>query len=178
MMDEKTFTGMTQRKNTLTVYDNALGFANTFHLLFNKTSIQALSASESVVDATMIMPTIVNGVFACELFLNALLARQYRTHLIIKLMETLDDTQPDIANRIKRICITAMQQIKRDSAYSDKRYMQDMKTFDQAFEDLRYWHEPFKPNDTRKDAVYNLAFLDVLVATLQSVCQYMYESKF
>lgn len=150
-------------------YDNALGFANAFRLLFSRTSIQALSISRSYFDASMIMPTIVNGALSCELFIKSLLKSPPKEHKIIELLSLLEQEQPGIKKEIQAACIELMRSQKEDPHYDTARYEKDMQRIDNAFYHLRYWHEP-RP-DLEDEYVCNMGFLDVLVALLQKICE-------
>ena len=153
-------------------YDNALGFANAFRLLFSRTSIQALSISRSYIDASMIMPTIVNGALSCELFLKSLLENPPKEHKIIELLNLLEQEHPGIKNEIQTACIELMRIQKGESHYDTAQYEKDMQRIDNAFYHLRYWHEP-QPN-IGNEYVFNMGFLDVLVALLQKICEERY----
>lgn len=160
-----------QNSQALTAYENALGFANAFRLLFSKSSYQALLISHSYNDALMVFPTIVNGAFACELFLKALIQKPSRGHSITELIKELDEEQPGKSRYIMQLCIELMRKVKNEPAYDSQKYYKDIASFDKAFIDLRYWHEKNSPS---MDKVYSMDFLEILVFTLQMECQKMY----
>ena len=159
----------------LTAYDNALGFANAFRLLLSKTSISALQKTGSYSDATMITPTIVNGAFACELFLKALLknppTKGKEAHSLISLIDVYDREQPGKKDFIQQVCIGVMHNIQGNESYSESMYNRDLQTMDNAFCDLRYWHEPPKPNSQNRNYVYSFDFIQTIVAVLQGECE-------
>ena len=163
---------------TLTAYDNALGFANAFRLLFCKTSIPALQKSGSYSDTSMIMPTFVNGAFACELFLKALLKKPptkgKNAHSLLALIDQYENEHPGKKGNIKQSCIDLMHNVKQNYYYDTSSYERDLGTLDNAFYELRYWHEPVSPDDPKRDRVYSLGFLEVLVVVLQGECEGVY----
>ena len=75
-------------------YDNAIGFANVFRLLLERTSLQALMEHGTYEDGTMMMPTVVNGALACELFLKSLLEESCKEHHILKLLDKVECVEP------------------------------------------------------------------------------------
>ena len=159
----------------LTAYDNALGFANAFRLLLSKTSISTLQKSRSYSDASMIMPTIVNGAFACELFLKALLKSPHtkgkKAHSLIMLVNAYDREQPGKKDFIRQVCIGVMHNIQCNENYDESMYNRDLQSIDCAFYNLRYWHEPIDPNSPRRNYVYNFDFIQTFVAVLQGECE-------
>ena len=163
---------------TLMAYDNALGFANAFKLLLSKTSFYALQQSGSYSDASMIMPTIVNGAFACELFLKALLknppTKGKNAHSMLALIDQYENEHPGKKGYIKQSCIDLMHNAKRNNNYDTSSYERDLGTLDNAFFELRYWHEPVSPDDPKRDREYSLGFLEVLVSVLQGECEGVY----
>ena len=155
-----------------TVYDNALGFANAFRLLLTKTSLQALMAGGTYADASMIMPTVVNGAFACELFLKALMTNSSKKHSIIELLDDLDIEQAGIKEAIKCTCVSLMKTEKHDLNYDGNTFDIDLRRIDKAFVKLRYWHEP-NP-DSHNEVVCNLDFLEAFLNLLQTICEQKY----
>ncbi len=157
---------------TFTIYDNAIGFANAFRLLFSKTSLQALISSGSYLNATMVMPTVVNGVLACELFIKALLDHPSKKHSILDLLDELENEKPGTKEQLQYACVMLMQQRKNARLYDNDKYNEDLGRINNAFVELRYWHEP---RIERQDSVVcNLGFLDVFVSLLQGVCEQKY----
>ncbi len=159
----------------LTAYDNALGFANAFRVLLNKTSISALRKSGSYSDASMIMPTIVNGAFACELFIKALLknppSKGKEAHSLVSLIEVYEREKPGKKDFIQQVCISVMHNIQGNESYSESMYDRDLRSMDCAFYNLRYWHEPINPDSLRRNNVYSLDFIQTFVAVLQDECE-------
>ena len=156
--------------NALTAYDNGRGFANAFRCLLKHSCFQALSISGNYDDASMIMPTIVNGAFACELFLKALIKEPVKGHSIVTLFNKYANENHGICKIIEDLCIKQMIEIKQEKNYNSDSYHRDLFAIDKAFEELRYWHEPVAENSKRGNTIYNLGFLDVLVALLESLC--------
>lgn len=157
-----------------TAYDNGIGFANAFRLLLSRTSLSALSKSQSYTDATMIMPTIVNGALACELFLKALINDKCYGHSILELLNEAEQKNPGMKQNLQSQCISFMQTRKGNNEYTEEKYGEDLKRFDKSFVVLRYWHEP---RQSTADEVYSLDFLEVLVAILQTLCIQKYGTR-
>ena len=162
---------MAQKDFSFTAYDNAICFANAFRLLNSKSNILALMQSHSASDASLAMPTIVNGAFACELFLKALLKEPPRSgkeaHSLVSLLNQYDLEQPGKRERIMQACIQVMNNAHRDDKYDEAAFQRDLQVMDTAFMNVRYWHEPKKPGF---DQTYNLGFLIVLIEVLQLEC--------
>ena len=153
----------------LTAYENAL------RLLLSKTSISALQKTGSYSDATMITPTRVNGAFACELFLKALLknppTKGKEAHSLISLIDVYDREQPGKKDFIQQVCIGVMHNIQGNESYSESMYNRDLQSMDCAFYNLRYWHEPIDSDSPRRNYVYSFDFIQTLVAVLQDECE-------
>ena len=159
--------------SSFTAYDNGIGFANTFRLLFKRTNLQALMEHGTYIDGTLIMPTVINGALACELFLKALLTNPPKTHSIIKLLDEVEKAEPGIKQLLENSCIDCMHKKKNAPKYDHSEYEKDLGRIDHAFDSLRYWHEP-KKDAAQPDPVFNLGFLDVFIALLEGICKYKY----
>lgn len=151
-------------------YDNGLGFFNAFKTLLKKTSLDALSKSKSYTDATMIMPTVVNGALACELLLKALIQDETKSHHIIELIDRLENKDPGMKGNIQSICIALIRQEKGRPDYDSLQYEEDLQRMDNAFVNLRYWHES-RGNANTTELVCDLGFLDVFACVLLSLCE-------
>ena len=164
-----------QKDNVFSAYDNAIGFANAFHLLFSKTNINALMQSRSAKDASMVMPTIVNGTLACELFLKALLkeppCKGKDAHSLVSLLDQYNSEQPGKKDYIMQACIQAMQLSQSNNKYNKDAFQRDLQAIDTAFLSVRYWHEPKKQ---QYEQTYSLGFLVVFVGVLQQECNEIY----
>ena len=119
----------------------------------------------------MAMPTIVNGAFACELFLKALLKEPPRkgkeAHSLASLLDLYDLEQPGKKDYIMQACIQIMKDARIDAKYDESAFQRDLQSMDTAFMSVRYWHEPKNPGF---DQTYNLGFLNVFIAVLQYEC--------
>lgn len=150
---------MAQKDISFTAYDNAIGFANAFRLLYNKSNIHALMRSHSASDVSLAMPTIVNGAFACELFLKALLKEPPRSgkeaHSLVSLLNQYDLEQPGKKEYIMQVCIQVMNKAHRNDKYDESTFQSDLQVMDTAFMSVRYWHEPKTAN---YEQTYNLGF--------------------
>lgn len=162
---------MAQKDMSFTAYDNAICFANAFRLLNSKSNIHALMQSHSASDASLAMPTIVNGAFACELFLKSLLNEPPRVgkeaHSLVSLLNQYDLEQPGKKEYIMQACIQAMNSACKESKYDETAFLSDLQVMDTSFMSVRYWHEPKTANF---DQTYNLGFLIVLIEVLQHEC--------
>lgn len=162
---------MAQKDHSFSAYDNAIGFANAFRLLLSKSNINALMKSMSVRDASMAMPTIVNGAFACELFLKALLKEPPRkgkeAHSLVSLLDRYDCEQPGKKKYIMQVCTQVMQSLPNNAKYDEGDFINDLQAMDMAFMQLRYWHEP---KQLGADQTYNLGFLNVFIEVLKYEC--------
>lgn len=162
---------MGQNDDSFTAFDNAIGFANAFRLLFSKTNVTALMQSLSAKDASMAMPTVVNGAFACELFLKALLkappSKGKEAHSLVSLLNLYDQEQPGKRDYIMKVCVQTMQSSSKNVEYNEDTFLKDLQTMDKAFMQLRYWHEP---EQVGADQTFNLGFLDVLITVLEHEC--------
>ena len=154
-----------------TAYDNGIGFANAFRLMLSRSSLSALSKSGSYTDATMIMPTIVNGALACELFLKALINDKCHGHSLLELLNEAEQKNPGVKHKLQFQCVSLMQTKKGNPYYTDKQYADDFGKFDKSFVLLRYWHEP---RLSSIEEVYSLDFLEILTAVLQTLCEQKY----
>ena len=162
---------MAQRDNSFSAYDNAIGFANAFRLLLSKTNLNALMQSKSARDASMAVPTIVNGVFACELFLKALLKNPPRNgkkaHSLIALLDQYDLEQPGKKDHLMHLGVQVMNDASLDVQYDESAFQRDLQAMDTAFMSLRYWHEP---KQVGAGQTYYLGFLNVLISVLDHEC--------
>ena len=159
---------MAKKDHSFSAYDNAIGFANAFRLLLSKSNVNALMQSMSIRDASMAMPTIVNGAFACELFLKALLSnppkRGPTAHSLVALLDLYDRERPGKKDLIIQACIQGMKDVFMDAEYDESAFWRDLQAMDVAFMNVRYWHEPKKPH---YEQTYNLGFLNVFIEVLQ-----------
>lgn len=165
-------------KDGFSAYDSGFGFANAFRLLYSKSILSNLIATKDYIEnynnISMIMPTIVNGALACELFLKALIQQECKSHSLLDLMEQLEKEQPGKKAHIQDSCIKIMHEKKQRNTYDKQNFLQDMELLNKAFVKLRYWHEPRKDNEAQKNEIYSLDFVEIMVAILQTECQIVF----
>lgn len=166
---------MAQKDGSFSAYDNAIGFANAFRLLLSKSNIYALMQSHSARDASIVVPTIVNGAFACELFLKALLKEPPRNgkeaHSLVSLLDQYDLEQPGKKKSIIQVCTQIMQSLPNSAEYDEGDFINDLQAMDRAFMQLRYWHEPHRLS---VEHTYNIGFLSVFIEVLKYECSGVY----
>lgn len=146
--------------NTFTAYDLALSYAHAFRLLLNKHIESRLTGNYQ--DFSLIIPLMSIGGFACELFLKSLITEKCKTHKIFDLYKELDKST---AEKIKINVIQCMMLKKGRPDYTDLEFIADFKRHDKLFEEFRYFYE------TTNCKVYYIDFTEVLIATLQTLCE-------
>ena len=148
-------------------YDTALAFAHAYLVLIKQfeTGIQVLDYS----DGMLLIPIIVNGAFACELFLKALLLTPSRGHLLKDLFLRLDNQDNDLCERIRQKTIYELR--KDNKEYNENDFWGDLESMSKAFEELRYFHEP---QQIPKQLEYNLGFLYTFCCVLKANCEVKY----
>lgn len=123
------------------VLNNGITFKYAFDILDKKlqsASQQLLQGSqETALDAALFIPAVVNGSFACELFIKSMLSNNSaRSHKLDILFGNLD---LDIRNKIKDNTVQKMREIF--SFYDDAAFQQDLIDNNNIFETWRYFHE-------------------------------------
>ena len=148
-------------------YDSALMFSNAFRILLNKH--MSARATGSYEDFALLVPTMVNGAFACELFLKALLEVPLRGHkLYTDLFCKLD---PSTAKVIETVVIVSFKK-EKGVVMNSEQLISYFKTIESAFEEFRYFYEPKNSNEMK---VYNIDFLEVLVFSLRAICEQKFD---
>ena len=138
-------------------------FSNAFRILLNK----HISARETGIheDFALLVPAMVNGAFACELFLKSLLEVPLRGHkLYDDLFCKLDLST---AQEIETVVIKSFIK-KRSTVINSEEFISNFKNIERAFEEFRYFYEPQNNNEMR---VYNIDFVEVLVFSLRAICE-------
>ena len=144
-------------------YDSGLMFYSAFELLFQKYILsRAVGDGKGIL---LVIPALVNGSFACELFLKALLAKPTRGHRLYSDLYCKLDSQT--ASEIEHKVIDHFKNEKNtiiDSGQFRLNFMAEEKDF----EELRYFYEPGKPGEEKS---YNVDFVAVLVVSLKEICE-------
>ncbi|MBC8570619.1 hypothetical protein [Zongyangia hominis] len=147
----------------LSAYDSALMFSNAFHFLLHKHMSARITGNYE--EFALVVPAIVNGAFACELFLKSLLIDPPRGHkLYHDLFCKLD---PSIAYEIETIVIECFK-LKKETTINSDQFIPYFKTIDRSFEEFRYFYEP---KDKKEMKAYNIDFIEVLVFSLRAICE-------
>ena len=107
----------------------------------------------------------VNGAFACELFLKALLEVPLRGH---KLYNDLFCKLDLLAvQEIETVVIECFKK-KKNTVINLEQFISNFKTIERSFEEFRYFYEHQNNNEMK---VYNIDFLEVLVFSLRAICE-------
>lgn len=147
----------------LSAYDSALMFSNAFKILFDKHMSARLTGNYG--DFALLVPAMVNGAFACELFLKSLLKVPLRGHRLYNdLFCRLD---PSTAQELETVVIECFLR-KKNTVFNSENFISTFKTIEKSFEEFRYFYEP-KDNDEMK--VYNIDFIEILVFSLRAICE-------
>ena len=144
-------------------YDSALMFSNALRILLNK-HISA-RATGSYEDFAFIVPAMVNGAFACELFLKALLGTPLRGHKLYN--DLFCKLDLSTAQEIETVTIECLKK-KKNTIINSEQFISNFKVIERSFEEFRYFYEPQNSNEMK---VYNIDFLEALVFSLRAVCE-------
>ena len=87
-------------------------------------------------DATLLVPVVVNGSLACELFMKSMLPQGTRGHKLEELFALLDNA---LQEKIKQFTIAEMK--KGNAAYSETEFQNDLDGNNDVFIEWRYFHE-------------------------------------
>ena len=147
-------------------YDAALMFSYSFKFLYHRHLSARITGSYE--DFGLIVPAMVNGAFACELFLKSLLKNSPRGHKLYNDLFCKLDLYT--AKELETIVIECFKK-KKNTIINSEQFILNLKIVDRAFEELRYFYEP---KDNYKQKVYNLDFIEVLVFSLKAICEQKY----
>ena len=144
-------------------YDSALMFSNSFKILLNEHMSARTTGNYEKIE--LLVPAMVNGAFACELFLKALLKDPLRGHKLYNdLFRRLDLST---AQEIETVVIECFKK-KKSTVINSQQFISNLETIEKTFEEFRYFYEPQNNNETK---VYNIDFLEVLVFSLRAICE-------
>lgn len=124
-----------------TAASNGVIFQHACDILYQRMK-QALPLSGGVLngsaalDASLFVPALVNGSFACELFLKSLLPPSTSGHKLEALFSQLDS---NIQLKLKNGTIGKMKQL--DPAYCEASFQTDLNSNSNVFPEWRYFHE-------------------------------------
>lgn len=147
----------------ISAYDTGLMFSNAFKLLINQ---HVLARGSLDYDGfALVVPAMVNGAFACELFLKSLLNEATRGHkLYSDLFCKLDQTSQQLVESV----FTEVYRNETGVTMTTEQFTSEFKAIERTFEELRYFYET-KENSKLK--VYNIGFMNVLVSSLRGICE-------
>ena len=114
---------------------------------------------------TLLIPASINGAFACELFLKALLGTPLRGHKLYNDLFCKKDLST--AQEIETVTIECLKK-KKNTIINSEQFISNFKVIERSFEEFRYFYEP-QINSEMK--VYSIDFLEVLVFSLRAVCE-------
>lgn len=120
-------------------------------------------------DFSLIIPAMVNGAFACELFLKSLFTNEVRGHKLDELLSKLEKEDKITYDLIVSRCILALNASLNNQKYDNAAFINELNTVSNLFVELRYFYEP-----TQNSKSYNIDFIRVFVGVLENIC----ESKF
>lgn len=151
---------------TLTSYDDGLAFAHSFRVLMEKHMQSRMTMDYK--DFSLIIPAMVNGAFACELFLKSLLTNEVHGHKLDDLLSKLEKEDKKTYDLIVFRCVLSLK-ASSNHTYDDAAFINDLNTISNLFVEIRYFYET-----TLHTKAYNIAFIGVFIGVLETIC----ESKF
>lgn len=124
--------------------NNGVIFQHAFDILNSRTQLAIVkrTAGEDTpndkvdLELALFVPAVVNGAFACELFMKAMLPKNTRGH---KLQELFNDLDTNIQDRIKNNTLVRIK--KFSESYTDVDFYTDLTHNGNIFSEWRYFHE-------------------------------------
>ena len=170
-------------EKSFTAYDNALTFSHAFRTLFKihmearqVAAVTEYKKKQQYRDFTLAVPALVNGSFACELFLKALLQNEgvdlkelkgRDGHTLNSLFEKLRNKNSELAVNI--LTITAHCLSVKGHTYNEDALMKDLDTISYLFTEMRYFYE-----GKTGEKAYHIDFLEAFMAALESMCEVLF----
>ena len=151
-------------RTDFSVYEGALVFYEAYAVLMGKYS-EAREHGNSEGNVLLI-PAMVNGCLSAELFLKSLLVDYDKKHFLYQLTKVLYEKDKEAYVFVKRFTTTDMRE-KGFVNYTDELFDNDLKQFDNAFCEWRYF---FEYNEKAQEKVYNYEFLSSFLIALKSLC--------
>ena len=152
--------------NALTSYDDGLAFAHSYRVLIKKHMLSRTTMNYR--DSSLIIPAMVNGAFACELFLKSLFKKEVRGHKLGEIFTKLEREDKNTYDLIVYRCISALNS-SDNKKYDETTFVNELNTFSNSFVEIRYFYEN-NPNSKN----YNLKFIDIFISVLESICEMKY----
>ena len=147
--------------NALTSYDDGLAFSHSFRTLFEKHMQGRITMNYK--DFSLVIPAMVNGAFACELFLKSLFTKEVHGHKLDELLTKLEKEDKATYDLIVYRCISNLN--VSNNKYDKVSFMNELNTISNSFVEIRYFYEATSSKS------YNLDFIRVFVGVLESVCE-------
>ena len=148
---------------TLTSYDDGLAFAHSFRVLMEKHMQSRMTMDYK--DFSLIIPAMVNGAFACELFLKSLLTNEVHGHKLDDLLSKLEKEDKKTYDLIVFRCVLSLK-ASSNNTYDDVAFINDLNTISNLFVEIRYFYET-----TLHTKAYNIAFIGVFIGVLETICE-------
>ncbi len=150
--------------------NNAVTFKKAYDVLYEQFHIAELQVdtdSQVVTNdiALLFVPLIVNGTFACELFLKSLLPQETGESCEhdLKKLYTSPDMKQNIKDGIANCVVTIMQNFKHD--YDARQFHTDIKKNKDNYDNWRYFHE------NKKESIKaDFLFIHYLMQVLFDIC--------
>ena len=126
--------------DVFTAYDDGLMFAHSSKVLFRKHIESRQTGNYS--DFSLFIPAMVNGVFACELFIKSLFTKNVRGHKLNDLLHSLESEDKQLYNSIISQSIQLLNSSQSSIKYDESSFINELNTVSDAFVELRYFYEP------------------------------------
>ena len=127
-------------------YDSALMFSSSFKILL--TEHMLARTTRNYEKFTLLIPAMVNGAFACELFLKALLGTPLRGHKLYN--DLFCKLDLSTAQEIETVTIECLKK-KKNTIINSEQFISNFKVIERSFEEFRYFYEP-QYSGTRNEA--------------------------
>ena len=144
-------------------YDSALMFSNSFKILLTEHMLARTTGNYE--KFTLLIPAMVNGAFACELYLKALLEVPLRGHKLYN--DLFCKLDLSTAQEIETVAIECYKK-KKNTIVNSEQFISNFKTIERSFEEFRYFYESQNNSEMK---VYSIDFLEVLVFSLRAICE-------
>lgn len=154
----------------LTSYDDGLAFAHSFRVLMEKHMQGRMTMNYK--DFSLIIPAMVNGALACELFLKSLFTSKVHGHKLDELLSKLEKEDKNIYNLIVSRCIITLNASSNNKKYDYTAFITELNIISNLFVEIRYFYEP-----TQQSKFYNIDFVGVLVVVLENICERKFGSR-
>ncbi len=127
--------------NEMPLNDGAI-FERAYDVLLTQMNdgvIRAYNGDKTgIIDASLFVAVVVNGAFACELYLKSMLPNNIHKH---RLDELYAELSVNIQNEIRNMTVKNMKKILPDKEYSSKEFDNDITNMGNSFVEWRYFYE-------------------------------------